>query len=456
MKLVKSLLLGTAAGIAAVAGAQAADLPSRKAAPVEYVRVCTAYGAGFFYIPGTDSCLRISGRVRAEYAVGQRYSDFQDAYGTRARGRLNVDVRTATAYGTLRTFIRYELTNNTGIYTSGTGPFNVGANVPGLARGAAGTSSLLDLAFVQFGPITAGRAQSFFDFYASDLNFASIRTADSRVNLLAYTATFGSGFSATVSLEDRTSGTVGRELGVVAGGTGFLGTATAVTQGQDYPDLVASLRVDQGWGSAQLSGAIGQRKYAVANAIGAVDGDEVAWAIQGGVKINLPMLAAGDALWLQAAYADGALGYLGWSGGSFGLGRLGKLTLADAAINPVTGNVDTSTGWSLVAAFRHFWTPTLRTEIGASYSELKLGYVDSATAAFALAPRSLDPKEFLLAANLIWSPVSGLDIGVEVLYSHLDIRSPVGTVSNANVRSGILGLKSEDSVSGRLRIQRDF
>ncbi|HEV7324879.1 MAG TPA: porin, partial [Bosea sp. (in: a-proteobacteria)] len=112
MKLVKSLLLGSAAGIAAVAGAQAADLPSRKAAPVEYVRVCSAYGAGFFYIPGTDTCLRVGGRVRAEYTVGTRFGNAQDAYGTRARGRLNVDARTATAYGTLRTFFRYELTNS--------------------------------------------------------------------------------------------------------------------------------------------------------------------------------------------------------------------------------------------------------------------------------------------------------------------------------------------------------
>jgi hypothetical protein len=457
MKLVKSLLLGSAAGIAAVAGAQAADLPSRKAAPVEYVRVCTAYGAGFFYIPGTDSCLRISGRVRAEYAVGERYSDFQDAYGTRARGRLNVDVRTQTAYGTLRTFIRYELTNNTGIYNAGTGPFNVGAAVPGLVRGASSTSttSLLDLAFIQFGPITAGRAQSFFDFYASDLNFASIRTADSRVNLLAYTATFGSGFSATVSLEDRTSGTVGRELGgIIQDPILFVNGGTAVTQGQDYPDLIASLRVDQGWGSAQLSGAVGQRNYATLANVAAVNGDEFAWAIQGGVKINLPSLAAGDALWLQAAYADGALGYLGWSGGSFGLGRLGRLSLADASINPITGSIDNSTGWSLVAAFRHFWTPTIRTEISASYSELKLGYNDNSQ--LFLASRSLDPKEFLVAANLVWSPVSGLDIGVEVLYSHLDVRAPVGVVSNANVRSGVLGIKSEDSISGRLRIQRDF
>ena len=85
MKLVKSLLLGSAAGIAAVAGAQAADLPSRKAAPVEYVRVCSAYGAGFFYIPGTDTCLRVGGRVRAEYVVGERFGE-SDSYGTRARG----------------------------------------------------------------------------------------------------------------------------------------------------------------------------------------------------------------------------------------------------------------------------------------------------------------------------------------------------------------------------------
>src|SRR5919106_358021 len=69
MKLVKSLLLGSAAGLAAVAGAQAADLPVRKAAPVEYVRVCSAYGVGFFYIPGTETCLRVSGFARFEYNV---------------------------------------------------------------------------------------------------------------------------------------------------------------------------------------------------------------------------------------------------------------------------------------------------------------------------------------------------------------------------------------------------
>src|SRR5918911_2524899 len=66
MKMVKSLLLGSAASLVAIAGAQAADLPV-KAKPVEYVKVCSVYGAGFFYIPGTDTCLKVGGFVRGEY-----------------------------------------------------------------------------------------------------------------------------------------------------------------------------------------------------------------------------------------------------------------------------------------------------------------------------------------------------------------------------------------------------
>ena len=66
MKMVKSLLLGSAAGVVAVAGAQAADLPV-KAKPVQYVKICTLYGDGFYYIPGSDTCIRFSGYIRADY-----------------------------------------------------------------------------------------------------------------------------------------------------------------------------------------------------------------------------------------------------------------------------------------------------------------------------------------------------------------------------------------------------
>jgi hypothetical protein len=453
MKLVKSLLLGSAAGIAAVAGAQAADLPSRKAAPVEYVRVCSAYGAGFFYIPGTDTCLRIGGRVRAEYTIGTRFGDTGDAYGTRARGRLNVDARTATAYGTLRTFFRYELTNSSGFY-AGTIGGNQGIIPPGTARNAAtATASNLDLAFIQFGPITAGRAQSFFDFYANDLTFSSVRTADSRLNLLAYTATFGSGFSATISLEDRNSGTGNRENPVISP-NGLVGLL-----GQNYPDLVASVRVDQGWGSAQLSAALTQRSVNNAT-LGVRNQDEWGWAVQGGVKINLPMLAAGDHLFLQAAYADGALGYLGW-GGQFGTGRMtsavaaNQLLVADVSVNAL-GSVKNATGWSIVAALRHFWTPTLRSELAASYSELQLGYTLANQAVAGVVARPLDPKELIVAGNLIWTPVSGLDIGVEVLYTRTDLRQAVLAVNDAGARVGPGTVKGDDAWAGRFRIQRDF
>ncbi|HEV7328001.1 MAG TPA: porin, partial [Bosea sp. (in: a-proteobacteria)] len=359
-----------------------------------------------------------------------------------------------------------------------------GIIAPGAVRTSqTSTASNLDLAFIQFGPITAGRAQSFFDFYANDFGFSTLRTADSRLNLLAYTATFGSGFSATISLEDRTTGTGSRDSFAVTTRTiGGARVATAATNatslaaldfgravaigGQDFPDIVASLRVDQGWGSAQLSGAFRQNRVTALTVTlpgadpvvvaGTRGGDDYGWAIQGGVKINLPMLAAGDHLFLQAAYADGALGYIGY-GGTAGVGRLTQISAADIGFDPLTGNIKNSTGWSVVAGLRHFWTPQLRSELYGSYSELQLGH--TARAAF-YAPgavvRSLDPKEMIVAGNLIWSPVSGLDIGVEVLYTRVEYKSRVTPTNDLGVRVAGQGIKNDDAWAGRLRIQRDF
>ncbi|NPU27388.1 porin, partial [Bradyrhizobium denitrificans] len=58
MNTIKSLVLGSAAALVAMSGAQAADLPI-KAKAVEYVKVCSLYGAGFYYIPGTDTCIKL-------------------------------------------------------------------------------------------------------------------------------------------------------------------------------------------------------------------------------------------------------------------------------------------------------------------------------------------------------------------------------------------------------------
>src|SRR5262249_21152534 len=65
MKIIKSATLGSAAVLVALGGARAADLPV-KAKAVEYVRICSLYGPGFLYIPGTDTCIKLGGYLRVD------------------------------------------------------------------------------------------------------------------------------------------------------------------------------------------------------------------------------------------------------------------------------------------------------------------------------------------------------------------------------------------------------
>ena len=81
MTLTKSLLLGSAATLVVVAGAQAADLPTKKGAPAaEYVKVCKVGDIAGFIIPGSDTCLKISGYVNAQIAAGNVSQERQVAY----------------------------------------------------------------------------------------------------------------------------------------------------------------------------------------------------------------------------------------------------------------------------------------------------------------------------------------------------------------------------------------
>ena len=119
---IKTLLIGSTAAFISAPAAQAADAIIIDPEPVEYVRVCDAYGSGFFYIPGTETCMSFSGFVRASYEKTY-ISDVRDGFtntffpvlqpsqsqtfwGTRAR--LNVDTRNETDWGTLRSQIRLE------------------------------------------------------------------------------------------------------------------------------------------------------------------------------------------------------------------------------------------------------------------------------------------------------------------------------------------------------------
>ena len=477
MKFTTIMMLAGAAGIATIGGAQAADLPSRKAAPVEYVRVCSTYGAGYFYIPGTETCIRIGGRARYEWQYSEPYSRGDSTTGSRAIGRIFLDARTATEYGLLRAFVRYDVARRIGQIRSGTGA-RIGTAFDGTAvdfAGVAQTQVDLNRAFVQLGGLLAGRSQSYFDFYAGDLELiGTTMGSSSTTNLLAYTASFGGGFSATLSIEDGVERRQ-RIIAATAGGPNPIGfVAPGSYAGSSMPDFVGVLRLEQGWGVAQLSGAVHQVRAVGATvvdgvtAVGFAPGTEYGYALNAGVKINLPMLAAGDQLWLQATYAKGAINYLvgnpcGQGQTACFFGGVGATTnMADAVIisNGGAGSLQLSTGWGITAAFLHYWTPTIRQGVFASYGQVDYGNGvlfagNGYNTAFNGNNTFKDSTYWTIGSNVIWSPVKDLDIGVEVNY--LKAETGQGGVFS-NVAGAPLGLvqTSSDRIIGRFRIQRDF
>src|SRR5579872_979340 len=202
MKVVRNLLLGSAAGLVAVTAAQAADLPV-KARPVQYVKVCSLYGAGFYYMPGTDMCIKIGGWVRSEVSwgvngnstTGSFGSDYNNRYTnnfwTRERGYITADAREQTAYGVARGYIAVGIASQ-----------NQGNEVPS-------AQANMNRAFVQWAGFTAGLSVSFFDFYpaAAQLyragNLPQEDSGDGGWWVWGYTAQFGGGFSATLAAEER-------------------------------------------------------------------------------------------------------------------------------------------------------------------------------------------------------------------------------------------------------------
>src|SRR5215470_7661968 len=93
MTLMKSLMLGSAAAIVAVASAQAADLPTRKAAPVEYVRVCNVGGVTGWTMPGSDTCVKISGFMTAHFIAGNLSNQYNLAEGIGSQPRRSIRLR---------------------------------------------------------------------------------------------------------------------------------------------------------------------------------------------------------------------------------------------------------------------------------------------------------------------------------------------------------------------------
>src|SRR6185437_17092886 len=88
--------------------------------------------------------------------------------------------------------------------------------------------------------------------------------------------------------------------------------------GFQAPDVVANLRIDQAWGSAQIMGALHDVNATYYTGVGASAAslgsghpdDKIGWVIGGGIKLNAPFIGQGDYFQAQVNYTQGALRYV--------------------------------------------------------------------------------------------------------------------------------------------------
>jgi len=425
----KSVLLGAAAGIATVSVAQAADLPMTKAEAVEYVKVCSEFGPGFFYIPGTDTCLKISGNARADYTYGtankhdrilvngEPTSRKVDQTAFQSRTEIQFDARTQTDYGLLRSFLSINAVaghSNNQTWAYGT---------------VSGSTLSVDKAFIQFGGLTAGFAESqyaYFDNYFGDDYFGpyygsgGIGTKDQ----LAYTAQFGGGFSATLSLEDPK----GTQAGVV-------GVRSAGTQS---PDIIGNIHVEQEWGSAQVMAVAHQVRTLSDPTLDTDAHSKWGWAVGAGGSIKFPLLSGGY-IASEFDYSEGASDYTGTVNNQSS--PAGAPVTPDAFITS-TGSEKLAKSWSVSSEAGLSLTPQLTALIFGSY-----GHFDSAGGL------QEGYKDWVAGAQLKYEIVKNFTIGAEVYYA--GTRAQQNAV-NLDAEGNTLDKRNSSAWVGGIRIRRDF
>ncbi|MGO4716417.1 porin [Bradyrhizobium sp. 2TAF24] len=504
----KSFVLGTAAGLVALGGAQAADLPV-KAKAVEYVKVCSLYGAGFYYIPGTDTCIRIGGALRLDTSfngntfdapfwqggAGGANSYNRNYFTTRERLNLFLDTRTATEYGVVRTYANLQFDFLQG------------------RESIAGGFVENDFLFIQFAGFTFGKAVSQFDpqwalakpWISSGFLGGSNNTTG--IPQIAYTASFGNGVSATISLEDAQPY---RSAGVVNATAGFLGPFGAATQaygvssntftgntqtGDHVPDIVANLRLDQAWGSLHFGAAAHEvhgTYYTSSNSDSGHPSSAWGYAFTGAFELkNLPT-GAGDSLKVEASYAKGAAKYVFGGtidtsgGGRFakvgtGAGTAGSLAFGyvlDGVYSGTNGangsSIDLTSAWEVSAYYEHYWTPAWRTSLFGSYTAINYGSAGNAALLAAangtgfLGAGSFNGTNtgnfnFAIAqvgTRTAWTPVQNLTLSAEFTYSRLIQNQnglyTVGTGVPGVAAGNTFELKNQNLYNGSVQILRSF
>jgi len=495
MNMTKSLILGSAAALLAMGGAQAADLPV-KAKAVEYVRICSLYGAGFYYIPGTDTCIKIGGVLRVDTTINGALYDTpamynggttnvayhnrtSDYYATRARMQLTVDTRTATEYGVVRTFGLSDWDFSETGNTSGIGSFTP-ENV-----------------FMQFAGFTFGKSASAFatpwHSYPGNNTINVLGGGDSVVgiNNVQYTAQFGAGITGTIGLDSASSAfnrTAIANLQTAAATVG-IGSVTNAYGGQVAPDIVGNIRVDQAWGLFQLSGALHDNNatYYSTPAAGGTEinghpGSKWGGAVMAALQIKNIPTGNGDDIKMDATYSVGATHYATGISGNSNLFQfsgsnapgayqsVGFASITDAVYN--TGSaLELTTAYGFRGGFNHNWDANWSTSVFGGIGWYK--YNTNAKAIYcnafgnAVAGQNVtytcNPDSTLSEIGLItrWTPVKNLTLSFETVWWNLDQKfTGTAVMSNAqlgNVKpTATYSFKDQNGVVADVRFQRNF
>jgi hypothetical protein len=495
MSNIKSLILGSAAVIAASAGAQAADLPV-KAKAVQYVKICSLYGAGFYYIPGTETCIKLGGFIQVDVNInGSNYGQPSwnaasgidvagragDIYTTRTRSQFNIDTRTATEYGVVRTYWSSNFE-----FSSGTS-FN------------ASTGNItMDYGFIQFAGFTFGKAVSGFQTpwgaYGANNNTSYLLGGYDNatgITQIAYTWQFGNGISAQLGVEDNRIINRSPIWNSASGQTAAQQATGAFTNsagGNAAPDITGNVRVDQAAFTLQVSGALHQNHalyYGATEPTGHPD-DKWGGAASVGLQLkNLPT-GPGDKLSLDATWSKGATAYIisGVTGTATAGGKnfahyndggtlfpasyqtFAAVTALDAVYAP-GGQMELTTAWGFRGAYVHNWSPTWESSLFGSYTHVD--YNTNASALICAAQLAGSAKGngytcnpdfniWQIGSRTAWTPVRNLTFSAEVMYTVLD-QSNTGTTVLAPAVSkpaADYDYKDQGIISGNLRVRRTW
>jgi len=161
------------------------------------------------------------------------------------------------------------------------------------------------------------------------------------------------------------------------------------------PDIIARANFDTGFGHYSVVG--------MARQLTVDDGvyDDSEWG--GALSLNAKIPTFGkDHLNLEFNYGNA-------------LGRYMESAFAEAFLNPVTHDIETCDQWGGLVGYQHFWIDNLRSTVIYSYAERDndTNYVTEA----------VDKKYQSVHANLIWSPVSRVNIGLEYIWGYREVEN---------------------------------